>query len=174
MLKDIAILTGGQLVSDGVATNLGDLNVGLFGRAQKIVISKSNVTIKGGDGTMKGIEARRVRIKAQIKKATTAYEREELLGRPAVFASGIAVIRAGTNAEASTKAEIEIAKGKVTAETNTMANECFLSDHAQPAYPLRAFDEVVGHSSGTQDEIRTVAIGSKIGEALKGPTSPTI
>ncbi|KAH2825245.1 60 kDa chaperonin 1, partial [Aspergillus fumigatus] len=91
MLEDIAILTGGQLISDELGMKLESVTVNMLGRAGKVVIDKENTTIVKGAGKKKDIEARVGQIKAQIEETTSDYDREKLQERLAKLAGGVAV-----------------------------------------------------------------------------------
>src|ERR1044072_7102006 len=88
MLEDIAILTGGQLISDELGMKLESVTVNMLGRAGKVVIDKVNTTIVKGAGKKKDIEARVTQIKAQIEETTSDYDREKLQERLAKLAGG--------------------------------------------------------------------------------------
>src|SRR6267378_2375735 len=88
MLEDIAILTGGQLISDELGMKLENVTVNMLGRARKVVIDKENTTIVSGAGKKKDIEARVGQIKAQIEETTSDYDREKLQERLAKRAVG--------------------------------------------------------------------------------------
>jgi chaperonin GroEL len=103
MLEDIAILTGGQLISDELGIKLENVNVGMLGRAKKVVIDKENTTIVNGAGKKKEIDARVGQIKAQIEETTSDYDREKLQERLAKLAGGVAVIRVGGATEIEVK-----------------------------------------------------------------------
>ncbi len=103
MLEDIAILTGGQLISDELGIKLENVNVGMLGRAKKVVIDKENTTIVNGAGKKKEIDARVGQIKAQIEETTSDYDREKLQERLAKLAGGVAVIRVGGATEVEVK-----------------------------------------------------------------------
>src|SRR5579859_5273842 len=103
MLEDIAILTGGQLISDDLGMKLENVTVQMLGRAKKIVIDKENTTIVNGAGKKKDIEARVNQIKAQIEETTSDYDREKLQERLAKLAGGVAVIRVGGATEIEVK-----------------------------------------------------------------------
>src|SRR5262249_34841274 len=105
MLEDIAILTGGQLSSDGLGMKLENVTVNMLGRARKVVIDKENTTIVNGAGKKKDIEARVVQIKAQIEETTSDYDREKLQERLAKLAGGVAVIRVGGATEGGGQGE---------------------------------------------------------------------
>jgi len=103
MLEDIAILTGGQLISDELGMKLESVTVNMLGRAKKVVIDKENTTIVNGAGKKKDIEARVGQIKAQIEETTSDYDREKLQERLAKLAGGVAVIRVGGATEVEVK-----------------------------------------------------------------------
>src|ERR1700678_1048934 len=103
MLEDIAILTGGQLISDELGMKLESVTVNMLGRAGKVVIDKENTTIVKGAGKKKDIEGRVNQIKAQIEETTSDYDREKLQERLAKLAGGVAVIRVGGATEVEVK-----------------------------------------------------------------------
>src|SRR3954470_16428844 len=103
MLEDIAILTGGQLISEELGIKLESVTVQMLGRAKKVVIDKENTTIVNGAGKKKDIEARVGQIKAQIEETTSDYDREKLQERLAKLAGGVAVIRVGGATEIEVK-----------------------------------------------------------------------
>src|SRR5579863_2548547 len=103
MLEDIAILTGGQLISDELGMKLEAVTINMLGRARKVVIDKENTTIVNGAGKKKDIEARVGQIKAQIEETTSDYDREKLQERLAKLAGGVAVIRVGGGSEVEVK-----------------------------------------------------------------------
>src|SRR5947207_1771353 len=103
MLEDIAILTGGQLISDELGMKLESVTINMLGRARKVVIDKENTTIVNGSGKKKDIEARVNQIKAQIEETTSDYDREKLQERLAKLAGGVAVIRVGGATEVEVK-----------------------------------------------------------------------
>src|SRR6202163_2880496 len=103
MLEDIAILTGGQLISEDLGIKLETVTPAMLGRAKKIVIEKEKTTIIDGTGKKKDIEARVNQIKAQIEETTSDYDREKLQERLAKRARGVAVIRVGGATEIEVK-----------------------------------------------------------------------
>ncbi|MBA4130652.1 MAG: chaperonin GroEL [Hyphomicrobium sp.] len=103
MLEDIAILTGGQTVSEDLGIKLENVTVNMLGRAKKVVIDKDNTTIVDGAGSRKEIDARVHQIKAQIEETTSDYDREKLQERLAKLAGGVAVIRVGGATEVEVK-----------------------------------------------------------------------
>src|SRR5690242_11665695 len=103
MLEDIAILTGGQLISEDLGIKLESVTTAMLGRAKKIVIEKEKTTIVNGAGKKADIEARVQQIKAQIEETTSDYDREKLQERLAKLAGGVAVIRVGGATEIEVK-----------------------------------------------------------------------
>jgi chaperonin GroEL len=103
MLQDIAILTGGQAISEDLGIKLENVTLQMLGRAKKVTIDKENTTIVGGAGKKGDIEGRIAQIKAQIEETTSDYDREKLQERLAKLAGGVAVIRVGGATEVEVK-----------------------------------------------------------------------
>jgi chaperonin GroEL len=103
MLEDIAILTGGQLISEDLGIKLENVTTAMLGRAKKVIIEKEKTTIVHGAGKKADIEARMQQIKAQIEETTSDYDREKLQERLAKLAGGVAVIRVGGATEVEVK-----------------------------------------------------------------------
>jgi chaperonin GroEL len=109
MLQDIAILTGGQAISEDLGIKLENVTLAMLGRAKKVTIEKENTTIVNGAGKKADIEARIAQIKAQIEETTSDYDREKLQERLAKLAGGVAVIRVG----GATEVEVKERKARV-------------------------------------------------------------
>ena len=109
MLKDIAILTGGQVISEETGLKLENTSIEDLGSAEKITINKDNTTIVNGAGEKANIEARVVQIKAQIESTTSDYDREKLQERLAKLSGGVAVLYVG----AATEVEMKEKKDRV-------------------------------------------------------------
>ena len=103
MLQDIAILTGGQVISDDLGMKLESVTIDMLGRAKKVSITKDNTTIVDGAGVKAEIKARVGQIRAQIEETTSDYDREKLQERVAKLAGGVAVIRVGGMTEVEVK-----------------------------------------------------------------------
>ncbi|WP_018633070.1 chaperonin GroEL [Neomegalonema perideroedes] len=103
MLQDIAILTGGQLISDDLGMKLENVTLDMLGKARKVRIAKEDTTIVDGAGDKAEIDARVGQIKAQIEETTSDYDREKLQERLAKLAGGVAVIRVGGMTEVEVK-----------------------------------------------------------------------
>ena len=103
MLQDIAVLTGGQAISEDLGIKLENVTLAMLGRAKKVMIDKENSTIVNGAGKKSDIEARIAQIKAQIEETTSDYDKEKLQERLAKLAGGVAVIRVGGATEVEVK-----------------------------------------------------------------------
>jgi chaperonin GroEL len=103
MLEDIAILTGGQMISEDLGVKLENVTVKMLGQAKKVTIDKDNTTIVDGGGKKSDIEGRVKQIKAQIEETTSDYDREKLQERQAKLAGGVAVIKVGGATEVEVK-----------------------------------------------------------------------
>jgi chaperonin GroEL len=103
MLQDIAVLTGGQAISEDLGIKMENVTLAMLGRAKKVMIDKENTTIVSGAGKKADIEARVSQIKAQIEETTSDYDREKLQERLAKLAGGVAVIRVGGATEVEVK-----------------------------------------------------------------------
>jgi chaperonin GroEL len=103
MLQDIAILTGGELISDDLGIKLENVNVKMLGKAKRVRIDKDNTLIVDGGGKKKDIEARVGQIRAQVEETTSEYDKEKLQERLAKLVGGVAVIRVGGATEVEVK-----------------------------------------------------------------------
>jgi chaperonin GroEL len=103
MLEDMAILTGGQLISDDLGIKLENVTLDMLGKAKRVLIQKENTTIVDGAGKKKDIEGRIAQIKAQIEETTSDYDKEKLQERLAKLAGGVAVIKVGGSTEVEVK-----------------------------------------------------------------------
>ena len=103
MLQDIAVLTGGQAISEDLGIKLDKVTINMLGKAKKVMIDKENTTIVNGAGKKSDIEARIAQIKAEIEETTSDYDREKLQERLAKLAGGVAVIRVGGATEVEVK-----------------------------------------------------------------------
>src|SRR5881398_235140 len=103
MLEDIAVLTGGQVISEDLGIKLENVTVEMLGRAKRVTIDKDNTTIVDGAGTHENIKARTEAIRQQIENTTSDYDREKLQERLAKLAGGVAVIKVGGASEVEVK-----------------------------------------------------------------------
>jgi chaperonin GroEL len=103
MLEDIAVLTGGQVISEEIGVKLENVTLDMLGRARRVRIDKENTTIIDGAGSKDDIQARIKQIRSQIEETTSDYDREKLQERLSKLAGGIAVIRVGGSSEVEVK-----------------------------------------------------------------------
>ncbi|MGE5295532.1 MAG: chaperonin GroEL [Solirubrobacterales bacterium] len=169
MLQDIAILTGGQVVTEDLGIKLENVEVSQLGQAKRIVVTKDNTTIIEGAGKKKDITARCDQIRAQIEKTTSDYDREKLQERLAKLTGGVAVLHAGAPTETEMKERKDLLDDALHA-TRAAAAEGVVSGGG--AIFLRAIKEV--------EKARAKAKGDeKIGfdiiiNALKAPTAQIV
>ncbi len=176
MLKDIAILTGGQVVASDLGINMESVTPDMLGIAEKVVITKDNCTVLGGKGSTEDIKGRIEQIKAQIGESKSEYDKEKLQERLAKLAGGVAVIKVGAATEtemkelkhrvedavASTKAAVEegvVAGGGVTLFNlaKTLGNLDLAGDEKTGANIVRAALEepirVIANNAGLDGSI---------------------
>src|SRR5690606_32837168 len=103
MLQDIAVLTGGQVISEDLGMKLENVGIDMLGKARKVTITKDETTIVEGHGEKSEIEARVTQIRSQIEETTSDYDKEKLQERLAKLAGGVAVIRVGGGSEVEVK-----------------------------------------------------------------------
>jgi chaperonin GroEL len=103
MLEDIAVLTGGQVISEDLGIKLENVTLAMLGKAKKVTLAKETTTIVDGSGKKKEIEGRINQIKAQIEETTSDYDKEKLQERLAKLAGGVAIIRVGGATETEVK-----------------------------------------------------------------------
>ncbi len=121
MLEDIAVLTGGQVISEEVGLKLENVGMTQLGRAKRIVVDKDNTTIIGGAGDRKMIDGRIEQIRHEIEKSTSDYDREKLQERLAKLSGGVAVIRVGAPSEAEMKSKKEALDDAISATKAAVA-----------------------------------------------------
>ena len=121
MLLDMAVLTGGQVISDELGLKLEHVTLEQLGRAKRVVVDKDNTTIIGGAGDRKQIDGRIEQIRREIDKATSDYDREKLQERLAKLSGGVAVIRVGAPSEAEMKSKKEALDDAISATKAAVA-----------------------------------------------------
>src|SRR6202034_2554190 len=151
MLEDIAILTGGQLISEELGVKLESVTLAMLGRAKKVVIEKEKTTIIDGAGKKKEIEARVGQIKAQIEETTSDYDREKLQERLAKLAGGVAVIRVGG------ATEIEVKEKKDRVEDALNATRAAVEEGIVPGggVALLRAKKAVGKLTNSNPDVQT-------------------
>ncbi len=115
MLQDIAILTGGQVITEEIGLKLEDATVEMLGEAHKIIATKDNTTIVGGKGEQRAVKARVEQMKKQLEELSSEYEMEKLAERIAKLESGVAVIKVG----AATEVELKEKKARIEDAINS-------------------------------------------------------
>jgi chaperonin GroEL len=121
MLEDIAIVTGGQLVSEDLGSKLETVEIAQLGHAKRVISDRETTTIIGGAGTRDAIEGRLRQLRAQIEKTKSDYDREKLEERVAKLSGGVAVIRVGAPSEAELKSRKEALDDAINATKAAVA-----------------------------------------------------
>jgi chaperonin GroEL len=121
MLGDVAVLTGGQVLSEELGVRLEDVTLAQLGRARRIVVGRESTTIIGGAGDKAAIEARRQQLRQQIARTTSDYDREKLEERLARLSGGVAVVRVGAPSEAEMKSRKEALDDAISATKAAVA-----------------------------------------------------
>src|SRR5213596_3422228 len=163
MLQDIAVLTGGQAISEDLGIKLENVTLNMLGKAKKVMIDKENTTIVNGAGKKKDIEDRITQIKAQIEETTSDYDREKLQERLAKLAGGVAVIRVGG------ATEVEVKERKDRVDDAMHATRAAVEEGIVPGGGvalLRASEHLKGLRTKNDDQKTGVAIVRK---ALSAP-----
>jgi chaperonin GroEL len=165
MLEDMATLTGGRLIAEELGIKLANLALTDLGQARRVIVDKESTTIVGGGGTKEAIEGRANEIRAQIKTATSDYDREKLEERLARLTGGVAVIRVGAPSEAEMKNRREAFEDAISATKAAMAEGIVPGGGLAL---LRAIDSVEREASACAGDERTGALILK--RALEEPT----
>ncbi|KGM50887.1 molecular chaperone GroEL [Lysobacter concretionis Ko07 = DSM 16239] len=162
MLEDMAVLTGGTVISEEVGLQLEKATIADLGRAKKVQISKENTTIIDGAGDTAAIESRIKQIKAQIEETSSDYDREKLQERVAKLAGGVAVIKVG----ASTEMEMKEKKARV--EDALHATRAAVEEGVVPGGGvalIRALAAVTGLKGDNEDQNHGITIALRAMEA---------
>ncbi|MCF7223277.1 chaperonin GroEL [Marilutibacter chinensis] len=162
MLEDMAILTGGTVISEEVGLQLDKATINDLGRAKKVQISKENTTIIDGAGDTAGIEARIKQIKAQIEETSSDYDREKLQERVAKLAGGVAVIKVGA------ATEVEMKEKKARVEDALHATRAAVEEGIVPGGGvalLRAKAAIAELKGANEDQNHGIAIALRAMEA---------
>jgi chaperonin GroEL len=165
MLEDVAILTGGHVVSAEVGLRLDKVRVDDLGQARRVVIDKETTTIVGGKGPREAITGRCDELRHQIEKATSDYDREKLQERLAKLSGGVAVVRVGAPSETELKTRKEAFDDAVSA-TKAAVAEGIVAGGGLAL--LRAIDPVMREADACQGDERTGVL--MLRRALEAPT----
>ena len=163
MLEDIAILTGGTVISEDLGIKLENVNIGMLGRAKRVAIEKENTTIIDGAGKKTDIEARTKQIRQQIEETTSDYDREKLQERLAKLAGGVAVIKVGG------ATEVEVKERKDRVDDALHATRAAVEEGIVPGGGvalLRALKSLDGLSPANEDQKTGINI---VRRALQSP-----
>ncbi len=164
MLQDIAILTGGQLISSELGMELKDANLGMLGKAKLIKSDKDNTTIIGGYGDAAEIAGRIKSIKAQIEETTSDYDREKLQERLAKLSGGVAVINVGA------ATEIEMKESKMRIEDALAATRAAVEEGMVPGGGIALLSVIEKVRKATADLTGDYKTGANIViKALEAP-----
>ena len=150
MLQDIAVLTGGQVISDELGIEMKDVTINMLGRARSVKVDKDNTTIVDGAGDPNEIKARVASIRAQIEETTSDYDKEKLQERLAKLAGGVAVIHVGA------ATEIEMKERKLRIEDALAATRAAVQEGIVPGggtsyiYTLPALKKLLDETSGDE------------------------
>ncbi|MBS0557786.1 MAG: chaperonin GroEL, partial [Proteobacteria bacterium] len=162
MLEDMAILTGGQVISEEVGLSLEKATIKDLGRAKKVQVSKENSTIIDGHGEAKNIKARIDQIKAQIEETSSDYDREKLQERVAKLAGGVAVIKVGA------ATEVEMKEKKARVEDALHATRAAVEEGVVPGGGvalIRALDAIKKLKGDNEDQNHGIQIAKRAMEA---------
>jgi chaperonin GroEL len=162
MLEDIAILTGGQVISEDLGIKLENVGIDMLGRAKKVSISKENTTIVDGAGKKAEIQGRVAQIKQQIEETTSDYDKEKLQERLAKLAGGVAVIRVG----GATEVEVKEKKDRVDDALNATRAAVEEGIVAGGGVALLRASLTLRTSGGNSDQTAGIAI---VRRALQAP-----
>jgi chaperonin GroEL len=150
MLQDIAVLTGGQVMSEELGLKLESVTFDQLGRAKRVVVDKDNTTIIGGAGDRKAIDDRIQQIKREIDKSTSDYDKEKLRERLAKLAGGVAVIRVGAPSESEMKAKKEALDDAISATKAAVAEGVVPGGGLALLRAVDAVGELEGCSEGDE------------------------
>ncbi len=142
MLEDIAILTGGQVISEDLGIKLENVTLDMLGTAKRVELSKETTTLIGGAGKKKEIEGRCGQIRAQIEETTSDYDREKLQERLAKLAGGVAVIKVGAATEVAVKERKELVEDALNATRAAVEEGVVAGGGAALLYATRALDKL--------------------------------
>ncbi len=165
MLQDMAVLTGGMVVSEEVGLKLENAQLDDLGRAQRIVMTKDDTTIIGGAGDKEAIEGRAQQIRREIERTTSDYDREKLEERLAKLSGGVAVVRVGAPTEAEMKSKSEALDDAISATKAAVAEGIVLGGGLSLLRCTRALETV---ESTTEGDEKTGA--QILRRALSAPT----
>jgi chaperonin GroEL len=165
MLEDMAVLTGGRVITEELGVRFESVDVSQLGRTQRVVVDREKTTLIGGRGDKQAIEGRKHQIRAQIDKTTSDYDREKLQERLAKLSGGVAVIRVGAPSEAEMKSRKEALEDAIAA-TKAAVSEGIVPGGGLAL--LRAIDPLGQEEAKHEGDVRTGLMILR--RALEAPT----
>ena len=168
MLQDIAILTGGTVISEETGRKLETVTLQDLGRAEKVVSDKENTTIVGGKGTKSGIEGRIKEIRAEIDKSTSDYDKEKLQERLAKLSGGVAIIRVGAATETEMKEKKHRVEDALSAARAAVEEGIVPGGEISLINAATKLDKLLKSADGTDKEEIRVGINI-VKKALEAP-----
>jgi chaperonin GroEL len=142
MLEDMAILCGGQLISEDLGIKLENVTLDMLGKAKKVIVEKENTTIVDGSGKKADLQARISQIRAQIEETTSDYDREKLQERLAKLAGGVAIIKVGGATEVEVKEKKDRVDDAMHATKAAVEEGVVAGGGSALLYAIRALDKV--------------------------------
>src|SRR5690349_6560213 len=142
MLEDMAVLTGGQLISEDLGIKLENVTLDMLGKAKKVIVEKENTTIVDGSGKKADLEGRIAQIKAQIEETTSDYDREKLQERLAKLAGGVAIIKVGGATEVEVKEKKDRVDDAMHATKAAVEEGIVAGGGAALLYAVRALEKL--------------------------------
>ncbi|AER40711.1 MAG: chaperonin GroEL [Flavobacteriales bacterium] len=156
MLEDIAILTGGTVISEETGSKLEDVKLNMLGKAERVIIDKDNTTIVNGGGNKKDIRARVDQIKAQIETTTSDYDKEKLQERLAKLAGGVAVLYVGAASEVEMKEKKDRVDDALNATRAAVEEGIVAGGGVALVRAIKSLDNVIGDNSDQDTGIQIV------------------
>ncbi|HEY4520726.1 MAG TPA: chaperonin GroEL [Candidatus Paceibacterota bacterium] len=156
MLEDIAIITGGQVISEEKGLKLDSMDLDMLGKAHKVAATKENTTIIGGKGKKSEIDKRINQLKEQLAKATSSYDKEKLQERIAKLSGGVAILRVGATTET------ELKEKKFRVEDAVSATRAALEEGILPGGGVALFE------AGKELSVKAIPGVSEVGDEAKG------
>ncbi|AWU39211.1 chaperonin groel [Blattabacterium punctulatus CPU2] len=156
MLEDIAILTGGTVISEETGSKLEDVKLKMLGKAERVIIDKDNTTIINGGGSKKDIRARVDQIKAQIESTTSDYDKEKLQERLAKLAGGVAVLYVGAASEVEMKEKKDRVDDALNATRAAVEEGIVAGGGVALVRAIKSLENVIGDNSDQDTGIQIV------------------
>ncbi|MBM3656295.1 MAG: chaperonin GroEL [Actinobacteria bacterium] len=157
MLQDIAVLTGGQVISSEVGLKLDQVSIDMLGRARRIVISKDNTTIVDGAGNKKDVEGRIAELKREIEAVDSDWDREKLQERLAKLSGGVCVIKVGAHTEVELKEKKHRLEDAISATRAAVEEGIVVGGGAALVHAATVLDGDLGHEGDSAVGVRLVA-----------------